>query len=236
MPLTEEEPKCFAKIGDKRILDWILEALRAADIDNICFVGGYQIDMIRSEYPNLKFYHNIAWESNNILASLFCAEAEMHESFICSYADIVYRPTVIQKLLSSEADITLVVDTKWRERYKKRTQHPESDAEKVLVQDNRIIEIGRRIDSDRAYGEYIGVAMFSSAGAKALRDHYHRATIKYDGKPFRSASSFQKAYLIDLFQEMLEAGVSIQKVGTTGNYMEIDTEQDYEIAKMEWGS
>ena len=35
MPLTEDTPKCFAAVKGKRILDWILEAWRAADVTDI---------------------------------------------------------------------------------------------------------------------------------------------------------------------------------------------------------
>ena len=44
----------------------------------------------------------------------------------------------------------------------------------------------------------------------------------------------QKAYLIHLFQEMIEQGVKIHKVDIAGGYYEIDTTQDYEIANQVW--
>ena len=64
------------------------------------------------------------WERNNILASLFCAEPAMEGGFLCSYADIVYRPLVVQRLLDSTADITLAVDTDFRRRYLRRSHAP----------------------------------------------------------------------------------------------------------------
>jgi phosphoenolpyruvate phosphomutase len=234
MPLTEDTPKCFTEIKGKRILDWIADVWHAADVTEIAFVGGYQIQRIQQDYPEFRFYHNVDWQHNNILASLFCAEAEMDAPFACTYSDIIYRPWVTQKLVESPHDIALVVDTAWRERYAARTLHPEDDGEKVLATGERISQVSRNIDAATAYGEYIGVAKFSQRGAEILRSHYHRVCRQYDGTPFQGAASVQKAYLIQLFQEMIDGGVEIHKVDIAGGYYEIDTTQDYEIANEVW--
>jgi L-glutamine-phosphate cytidylyltransferase len=234
MPLTADTPKCFAEIQDKRILDRILDAWDAANVTDIVFVGGYQIGKIQDDYPNFRYYHNADWRNNNILVSLFSAEAEMNAPFACTYADIIYRPWVTQRLMESPHDITLVVDTAWRERYAARTLHPEDDAEKVLVEGERVTQIHRDISPDAAHGEYIGVAKFSERGAELLRTHYHRVCREYDGVPFQGAASVQKAYLIQLFQEMVEQGVDIHKIDVAGGYYELDTTQDYELANEIW--
>ena len=236
MPLTEEQPKSFAPVRGRRILDWILEALAAGGFapHHISFVGGYQLPRIRAAYPEFSYFENANWPRNNILASLFYAEPAMEDGFVCTYADILYRPHTIERLMQSQADITLVVDTDWRRRYQRRTQHPESDAEKVLARGSRITAASRSIPAETASGEYIGVAKFSPRGAALLREHYHRVVRRYDGQPFQGAPSVEMAYLIHLFQEMLEAGVEMHKVDAHGDYYEIDTTEDYEIALEEW--
>lgn len=67
-----------------------------------------------------------------------------------------------------------------------------------------------------------------------LREAYHRARERHAGKPFREAPLFEKAYLIQLFQEMIEAGVDMAHVDTAGEYMEIDTQEDFELARRFW--
>lgn len=234
MPLTEDVPKCFAEIGGRKILDWALEAFTQGGVGRLAFIGGYQIDLVRAHYPQLTFFHNETWASNNILMSLFHAEPIMEDGFVCSYADILYRPSIVRRLMDSPADITLAVDTQWRDRYTARTLHPESDAEKVVLDADRLVSIRRDIPSDEAHGEYIGVARFSPDGARQLREHFLRAKTRYATGPFRSSASLQKAYLIELFQEMLDHGVSIQVVPTAGDYMEIDTTEDYYLAQETW--
>lgn len=234
MPTTADTPKCFAEVRGKRILDWTLEALAAHGVENVAFIGGYQIDKVRQAYPRLTFRHNRDWERNNILASLFCAEDLMQEGFLCAYSDILFTPAVVERALASDADISLVVDTDWAERYRERTEHPPDDAEKVTVADGLVTRIHRGIPPAEAHGEYIGVARFSPAGAAQLREHFHRCRQQHAGRPFREAPLFEKAYLIHLLQEMLEQGAPMAHVDTPGEYIEIDTQQDYEYARRNW--
>jgi phosphoenolpyruvate phosphomutase len=234
MPTTTDTPKCFAEVGGRRILDWIVEAFAANGITDVCFIGGYQIDKVRGAYPHFTFRHNTGWENNNILASLMHAEDQMDGPFICSYSDILFTPEVVKRLRGSAADISLVVDTAWQDRYVHRSQHPPDDAEKVTVRDGVVTRVHRAIPNEQAHGEYIGVAQFSAAGAKLLREHYHACRERCAGKPFREAAVFEKAYLIHLFQEMIEQGVVMAHVDTPGGYMEIDTQEDFDLARRFW--
>jgi phosphoenolpyruvate phosphomutase len=234
MPTTADTPKCFAEVAGRRILDWTLAAFRANGIDRIAFIGGYQIDKVRQAYPELTFRHNRDWANNNILASLFHAEDLMTGPFICSYSDILFTPEVIRRALTNTDDMALVVDTLWQQRYTERTEHPPDDAEKVLVDDGWVTRVSRDIDTDAAHGEYIGVAKFTAAGAEKLKAHYHRCREAFAGKLFREAKVFEKAYLIQLFQDMIESGERFAHVDTPGEYIEIDTQQDFEYARRHW--
>jgi choline kinase len=234
MPTTADAPKCFAEVRGQRILDWTLAAFRASGIDRIAFIGGYQIDKVRQQYPELALRHNVNWQQNNILASLFCAEDLMHGPFVCAYSDILFTPSVVSRVLANDADMTLVVDTAWSERYRERTEHPPDDAEKVTVADGLVTRIHRAIPPAAAHGEYIGVARFSAAGAARLREHYRRCRERFAGQPFREAATFERAYLIHLFQEMIEAGEQFAHVDTPGEYIEIDTQQDFDYARANW--
>lgn len=234
MPTTADAPKCFAEVNGRRILDWTLAAFRENGIDRIAFIGGYQIDKVRAAYPEFTFRHNRDWENNNILASLFHAEDLMAEPFICCYSDILFTPDVVKRLLADRNEMSVVVDTNWLGRYEHRTQHPTDDAEKATVNNGVVTRIHRNIPQDEAHGEYIGVAKFSTSGAARLREQYHRARAAFSGKPFREAKLFEKAYLIHLFQEMIEAGDRFHSVDTPGGYIEIDTQQDFDYARANW--
>jgi phosphoenolpyruvate phosphomutase len=234
MPTTADAPKCFAEVAGRRLLDWALDAFRASGLEQVSFIGGYQIDRVKSEYPQFEFRHNPDWEHNNILASLFYAEDLMDEPFICCYSDVLFTADVIRRLADAPEDMALGVDTAWLERYKDRTDHPPDDAEKVTAVNGRVTRIHRQIAERDAHGEYIGVAKFSAAGAARLREYYHQVQSQYAGRPWREARVFEKAYKILLFQEMIERGERFAHVDTPGGYIEVDTQQDFDYARRHW--
>jgi len=234
MPTTADSPKCFAEVGGQRILDFAVAAFAANGVKHIAFIGGYQIDKVRAAYPQFVFHHNADWQNNNILASLMCAESEMDEPFMCCYSDILFTADVVRRTMENPDDLAVVVDTKWTDRYVHRSQHPSDDAEKVTTRNGSVTRIHRDIAEADAHGEYIGLAKFSAKGAQTLREHYHRCRAQYDGKPFREAKEFKKAYLIHLFQEMIEQGTQFAHVDTPGGYMEVDTQEDFQLARESW--
>ncbi len=234
MPTTADSPKCYAEVKGKRLLDWSLEAFAANGIKDVCFIGGYQIEKVRRDYPHFTFRHNDNWENNNIMASLMYAEDLMNEPFISTYADVLYTPDVVGRLVKAPGDIVLSVDTKWLDRYTHRTMHPPTDAEKVTCQNGHVTRVHRAIEPKEAHGEYTGLAKFSASGAAALRKHFHQCRDRFAGKPFREAAVFEKAYLIHLLQDMIENGSKMAHADTPGNYMEVDTQQDFELAKQFW--
>jgi choline kinase len=234
MPTTADAPKCYAQVSGKRLLDWAIEAFDASGLEKVCFIGGYLIDRVKRDYPHFTFRHNPEWETTNILASLFCAADLMDEGFICCYSDVLFTPDVIARLAASPDDMALAVDTAWLERYAHRSDHPPDDAEKVTVDDGRVTRVDRKISEHNAYGEYIGVAKFSAAGAKRLHEYYRKRHDQFAGRPWRDARSFEMAYKILLFQDMIEQGERFAHVDTPGGYIEVDTQQDFEYAKQYW--
>ena len=236
MPTTADTPKCYAEVGGQRILDWAVDSFRQSGVERVTFIGGYKIDKVRAEYPEFTFRHNDSWETNNILASLFYAEDLMDEPFICTYSDVLFQPSVIGRLLDKSGDMVLSVDTDWLARYEERTEHPSDDAEKVTARNGAVTRIERHIPEAEAHGEYTGIAKFSAAGAKKLREHYRACRQKHAGQPFREAKLFEKAYLIQLFQDMIEAGHRFEHADTPGGYIEVDTQQDFDYARRNWAS
>jgi choline kinase len=234
--LTDDVPKTLVPILGRPMLDHILDALAAGGFrrSDVIFICGYKADVVRAAYPDLAYVENRGWEQNNILASLLCARAHLAEGFVSTYADIVYRPSIVAELVASPRPIALACDTDFRRRYVGRSQHPESDAEKLRAEGERVVELSRRIPAEQAAGEFIGVMKLDAAGAGRFVDAFDRAEARFAGREFREGRTFEKAYLIDLLQEMLEAGEDMHRVDTHGGYMEIDTLEDASLAERWW--
>ncbi len=234
--LTEEIPKTLVPVLGRPMLDGILEALEYGGFSrrDVVFICGYRAEVIRERYPDLTYVENRDWENNNILLSLLCAREHLSGGFVSTYADIVYRKEIVRDLVASPHDIALGCDTDWRRRYTNRSQHPETDAEKLRAEGDRVVQLSRRIASEEAQGEFIGVMKMSSAGAAQLGSAFDEVEKTHRGKPFREGRTFEKAYLIDLLQHMIEAGTPMHRVDTHGGYMEIDTLEDASLADGWW--
>jgi choline kinase len=230
---TEEVPKTLVPVMGRPMLDWILDALAEAGFarEDVVYVCGYKAEVLRARYPELTYVVNHDWENNNILASLMCAREHLAGGFLASYTDIVYRGAAVKAAASAPWDKVLVCDTDWRRRYVRRAHHPASDAEKMRAEGARVVELSRTIAPEDATGEFIGVCKLTADGARELAAAYDEAKATCATLGDRP---FAKAYMIHLFQRMIEGGSAFHRVDTHGGYMEIDTLEDLERAETWW--
>ena len=232
--LTNNLPKCMLEFNGRALLEHQIFALKNAGIERIAMIKGYKKEMIN--YPDLTYYANDDYRNNNTLHSLFYADKEMNDEFIASYSDILYDENVVKRLLDSNDDISIVVDIDWRGYYEGRTEHPIEEAENVIFDaNNNVVKIGKVFpDKDAVHGEFIGMMKCSKKGAHVFKKYFNRLKQIYSGKPFQGASVFEKAYLTDMFQDMVDYGVDINCVIIEGGWVEIDTAQDIERAREEF--
>ncbi|MDB9703586.1 phosphocholine cytidylyltransferase family protein [Rhodospirillales bacterium] len=226
-PLTGNTPKCMLDFAGKTLLQRQLDAYIACGISDFALIRGFMKEKIN--YSGIRYYENSDYKNNNILASLFYAKQEIQGHVIVSYSDILFENRIVEQLLQSDADISIVVDTDWRKYYVGRKDHPIEEAENVILDDeDNAIEIGKNLtNKSEASGEYIGMLKFSPKGAEIFKNHYERAQERFAGKPFQRAQLFEKAYLTDLIQEMIDSGIKIKCVTVEQGWKEIDTVEDY---------
>ena len=142
--LTSERPKCMVKLRGKPLIEWQLEALRAAGINDIAIVTGYRHELL-SSYKLTKF-HNARWTETNMVASLACADKWLRsEPSIVSYSDIFYESSAVTSLIDCPGSLAVTYDPNWLSIWEKRFEDPLSDAETFsLNSSNQIIEIGNK--------------------------------------------------------------------------------------------
>jgi L-glutamine-phosphate cytidylyltransferase len=231
---TDGIPKCMVKVAGRSILHWQLDALAAAGVDDVVIVRGYLGDRIAGPTgpgPALRFIDNPDWANNNILTSLFYAQAEMRDGFLFSYSDIVFSPEHARRVAAATAPVALIVDRRWHHAYEGRTLHPVSEAELARVAgtgpDAAVTRVGKRlVTADEAAGEFSGLARFSPAGAAALGQVWTEALARGLDAPFGAAATLRQAYLSDGLNAVAERGVTLAPVLVDGGWREIDTEQD----------
>lgn len=231
---TEDRPKCMLKFGGKTLLRRQLDAYAECGIRDVSVVRGYKKGKIN--YKGITYYENPDHQSNNILNSLFYAEPAIAGNVVISYSDILFEGHVVNRLLQSEKDISIIVDIDWRGYYEGRKDHPIEEAENVIFDaDNNVVEIGKILtDRHDVHGEFIGMMKLTARGAEIFKRHFKRSKELYWGKPFQRAATFEKAYLTDMIQEMVDLGVPIHCVIIERGWKEIDTVEDYQKALKEF--
>lgn len=241
LPLIQDKPKCLLDIKGRTILERQVATLNEVNIKDIAVVRGYQKDKIT--IPNLRYYDNDRFEETGDLVSIFCAENELKGRCLLLYADIIFEPGILLKLLSSAADITIVVDLAWADHHRHKLPRPHLKPDLVCLDTppstgyrfvtpdgpTGLVKIGQHLDPDQSHGEFIGLAMFSERGTEVLKSAYKKAASK-PGVPFHEAPSLTKASLTDMLQELADQKQEISCVTIYKGWMEVDTFEDYQQA------
>ena len=227
---TENLPKCMLDFGGKTLLQRQLDAYKKNSIKDISVIRGYKKEKIK--YKGIKYFENTDYKNNNILNSIFYAEDFINGNIIISYSDILFDSTVVKRALNSNHDISVVVDIDWRGYYVGRKDHPLTEAENVIFNSNNEVEkIGKiNTGNEEVHGEFIGMIKLTNRGAEIFKEHFHRLKKIYWNKPFQRAKTFQKAYLTDFIQELVDIGIKVHCVIIESGWKEIDTVEDYKKA------
>jgi len=197
-----------------RVLDWLLQAY--SDLPyNLQFVVGYQLDQLESRYPDHQYVHNTNWDSTGATGSLFCASLPKEGQLIVSYSDILYRKSLVSELEQSEHDLTVVVDTAWKDRYQGRSQEDLESSEKVNLAHGQITRLGQRIHADFADAEFIGLVSFQGAALDLLNELKEK-----------SAELLEKSKISFLVEEMRVRGLSLGFIDVSGDWAELDDPRD----------
>ena len=221
-PLTLDRPKCLVEIDGLSLLDRQLATLKHPKIKEIIIIGGYKIGLLKGKAD--KILENPRYHETNMVWTLFCAEDELNENLIISYGDIVYSKKVLEDLINSNSDVSVIIDKDWESYWSIRNEDPLSDAETLkLRKDGTIFEIGQKPKSIKEIeGQYIGLTKFSQKGIKRIRKIFNEARVKGNilGKPL------EQAYMTDLIQLAIESGLRVSSVPIKGEWIEIDKIED----------
>ncbi len=206
---TASQHKCLLKIGGLSILERQIRAFKRAGIEDIIVVKGFAAEKIDS--IDARYYISNDYDKTNMVYSLFCAEPDMQGDLVICYGDILFEDVVLQTLLRTSHDVSVVVDTIWEEYYSERYENPYEDAESLVCDsEGRIIRIGDSHPNPKdVQAQYIGLIKLSSAGSDIFKQKYHVGKEKYWGKPWIRGRSFQMIYMTDFLQALIDDGIAV---------------------------
>ena len=226
-PYTNETPKCMVNLAGKSILQYQIDVLNAAGLEDILVVGGYCIEKIIGN--NFKIIKNENYHCTNMVYSLFCAQDFMseEEDLLIAYSDIIYEQKVLNNLINTDSPLAISVDRNWIELWKIRMDNPLDDAETLKLSDGKYVkELGKKPkDFTEIQGQYMGlikvradfIGEFCSTWKKLDRK------VTYDGKDFNNM------FMTSLIQKFIDLGTKVEAAFTNGGWLEIDTKSDLEL-------
>lgn len=220
-PLTENQPKCLVPLRDKPILEYQLAVFNSCGIDDISIVSGYKQEAL-AKYK-LTEYINSEYSDTNMLYSLFCAEAAFDDDLIISYGDIVYEKRILEKLIESQDQFSVVVDLGWLDLWKLRMDDPLSDAETMILNNQEhIVSLGKKTtDLSEIQGQYTGLFKISKDSLTAIKNYYHQLDA--------AKLNTRKMYMTDFIQLVIDNLFPIKAVLVNHGWLEIDTFKDWQL-------
>lgn len=214
-----ERPKCLIEVDDRTILDHQLEDLSKAGISDIAIVVGYEknqiIAHIKARVPRLaarlQFIENPAFAVTNNIYSLWLAREWVgRDAFLCSNADVAFHSDILLDAVRSEAPISMIVDPEWRD-----------ETMKVVIRDERIVRMNKKITRLEFSGTYIGITVFSESMQSRFFQKLRRLVL----------SGAVNTFFNSAVQELADEGVRVGYTLTHGlPWAEIDDPADLAYA------
>ena len=100
LPITLNTPKPLVRVHGKRIIDGLIDACLAAEIDEIYIVRGYlaeQFDLLLKKYPTLKFIDNPIFNETNNISSAVRAAKFFSRAYVLEGDLLIHNPALIRK-------------------------------------------------------------------------------------------------------------------------------------------
>jgi choline kinase len=161
MPLTRNTPKSLLDLGDGyTLLEHQLRSIADAGIHDVSLVTGYRSEQIEAKiqaYSEFRFtiVYNPVYRMANNIVSAWMGLKDLSEPVILVNGDDLFQPSVVANLIQSPHEITMVID---------RKPVYDDDDMKVVIEDDRIVDVGKELPAGTANGESIGMMLFRGRG------------------------------------------------------------------------
>ena len=217
--LTEDKPKCMLDIRGQPLLRRLTRAMNDSGIQNISVVAGYIPEAI--DLPNIKKVVNLDYASTGEAASLGCAVDALDGDCVISYGDILFGNYMLGLLITSTADIIVVVDASWQARHLSK---PKTSADLVQCSMPYSVEnldytpitlerVDSALDWQEAHGAWVGLVRLSKRGASLVRQEIEAMT---------KDDTLRQANLPDIFNRLIARGEKPAVLYVNGDWLNVN--------------
>jgi len=225
-------------INGKPLLQRQVEVLNKCKIYSINVVVGYKREDV--DINGVKLIHNPDYGNTGTLYSIMCALNNISEKAIICYGDVIFDHVIINRIMESKEDITILIDNS----YDSKHAHDNRREELVIVEGTtlktkrslhnselrRIEKIGQDLNPVECHSEFPGILLLSRKGVETVKNIYRTSLEKYSGKPFHSVGKFEHALFSDLLQEIIKSDFPVYGMEANSGWLEIHSFEDYKLA------
>ncbi len=210
VPVTYVVPKPLVRIDGRRLIETIIDAARAAGIEEIVVVRGYmgeKFDVLREKYPDIRLIDNPYFGEANNISSVFVAADLLPNAYICDADLLVKEPAVFKKYhwCSNYLGIPMAHSDDWC----------------FTMNGDRIAS--QQVGGDRCY-QQIGVAYFDGETGRTAARHIKEIFATPDGKKYFWDNALYTFHMPDYYIEMrnCRAGRDVLEIDTYEELCRLD--------------
>lgn len=228
--LAADRPKAMVEFGGRPLIAYQLDAFRRAGVSPIVVVGGHHDEALPSE--GVVRYRNERYATTNMVETLMSARAELSGPVLVSYGDVVFEDRVLRHVIDAPVSVGVTVDMDWRPYWRERFGNDHTDVETLeMAADGRITQIGQPDPRpEQLHARYVGLLKFDEAGVEIVKSVYDRTRAARLGQPWQTSKSFERGYMTDLLQELVDHRVRVDAIKVQRGWLEFDTADDVRLA------
>ncbi|EAR21019.1 phosphoenolpyruvate phosphomutase [Nitrococcus mobilis Nb-231] len=223
--LTADRPKMMVNVAGRPLLRRLVDEFRRQRIRRIVAVVGYHSETV--DVPGINRIENPAFETSGELASLACALPAFTDKLVICYGDLLFRRYILQDLLDSDGELSIVVDAAYEHLPISGTP------DYVVCSRPDDLEIWRKdvslrrmsndamIAGERAHGRWIGLLHARGRGVELLRQAIEE---------LRSHARFKDYTLPNMLNHLIDRGHKIQVNYCHGHWLDVNSLHDLEHA------
>lgn len=165
LPLTADRPKCLLELSGRTLLEWQLDALAEAGVEEVTVVTGFRPELVeaviaRRGRGRVATLYNPFYHVADNLGSVWMARSALDRDFLLLNGDTLVEPAIVERLIEApETPITVTVDEKGAY---------DADDMKVLRDGDRLVRIGKELAPGGFNAESIGFLRFRGDGRRAF--------------------------------------------------------------------
>ena len=225
--IAKNYPVSLIKIRDKSILEMNIDTAKMNNIDKFKIIVGYKSELFNNykKIKNLKVIKNLNYSKTSQIDSIIMG-LDPNLNSIIIFSDIIYEKEILQRIISRDDDISLVIDV---------INQNSSDfcdmtiTQKKPIRDGRILtqhraniieKIQKGLDLKKSNYEFVGISYFSKKGTKTLINEYQKLKKTSKNLDFNT-----------LINHLIKKNIKVNAIEINGGWMEIRSKKQFEQAE-----